>query len=44
MKTLLAPAALLDDGWQTDVALAIDDDGRIAHVETRAGRATYERL
>jgi formimidoylglutamate deiminase len=44
MKTLLAPAALLDDGWQTDVALAIDDDGRIAHVEMRAGRATDERL
>jgi formimidoylglutamate deiminase len=44
MKTLLAPAALLDDGWQTDVVLAIDDDGRIARVEPRAGHAAAERL
>jgi len=44
MKTLLAPAALLDGGWQADVALDIDDDGRIAHIETRAGGATGERL
>ncbi|MDQ2918174.1 MAG: formimidoylglutamate deiminase [Pseudomonadota bacterium] len=44
MKTLLAPAALLDDGWETDVTLAIDDDGRIASVEAHAGHAPDERL
>src|SRR6478672_6267491 len=44
MKTLLAPAALLDDGWQTDVVIAIGDDGRIASVERSAGAAVDENL
>lgn len=44
MKTLLAPAALLDDGWQTDVVVAIGDDGRIASVERSAGAAVDEHL
>src|SRR6478672_1746132 len=44
MKTLLAPAALLDDGWQTDVVIAIGDDGRIASVESSAGAAVDENL
>jgi formimidoylglutamate deiminase len=45
MKTLLAPAALLDDGWQTDVAIDIDDEGRIARVEPRrAGNTSDERV
>jgi len=33
MTTLHAPAALLDDGWQPDVAIDIADDGRITRVE-----------
>ena len=44
MKTLLAPAALLDAGWATDVALTIDDDGRIARVDRNAGDRAAERL
>ncbi|HLX30211.1 MAG TPA: formimidoylglutamate deiminase, partial [Casimicrobiaceae bacterium] len=45
MKTLLAPAVLLDEGWQTDVALTIDDDGVIAKIEPRArGASADERL
>lgn len=45
MKSLLAPAALLDDGWQTDVILDIGDDGRIVQIEPRrAGRTVDERL
>lgn len=44
MKTLLAPAALLDDGWQTDVMLAIGDDGRIGRVEAGGRHAADERL
>src|SRR5579862_131608 len=45
MLTLLAPAALLDEGWQTDVALAVDDDGVIAKIEPRArGVSADERL
>ena len=45
MKTLLAPAALLDDGWHADVAIAIDGDGRIAMVTPRAsGVQVDERL
>ena len=44
MKTLLAPAALLDDGWATDVALTIDDAGRIARVDPDAGDRAGERL
>jgi formimidoylglutamate deiminase len=35
MKTLLAPAALLDDGWQGDVVLSIDDAGLIANIAPR---------
>jgi formimidoylglutamate deiminase len=44
MKTLLAPAALLDDGWAADVALVIDDAGRFARVEARAVEQAGERL
>jgi formimidoylglutamate deiminase len=44
MKTLLAPAALLDAGWATDVALTIDDGGRIARVDRNAGDRAAERL
>jgi len=45
MKTLIAPAALLDDGWQTNVALVVADDGRIASVGRHAGSAgAGERL
>jgi formimidoylglutamate deiminase len=45
MTTLLAPAALLDDGWQTDVAIVIDGAGRIAKLEPHASAASAgERL
>ena len=44
MKTLLAPAALLADGWQTDVAIVIDDDGRSSASSARRRRADAERL
>ena len=44
VKSLHAPAALLPDGWQSGVALAIADDGRIERVERRAPAAGDERL
>jgi formimidoylglutamate deiminase len=44
MKTLFAPAALLDDGWATDVALVVGDDGRIERIARRAGDGADERL
>ncbi len=44
MNTLLAPAALLDDGWAADVTLVVDDAGRIERVERGAGDAAGERL
>jgi formimidoylglutamate deiminase len=36
MTTLHAPAALLPDGWQENVALVVATDGRIERVERRA--------
>jgi formimidoylglutamate deiminase len=33
MKTLHAPAALLADGWQTDVAIVVTDDGMIERID-----------
>jgi formimidoylglutamate deiminase len=44
MKALLAPAALLDNGWETDVTLTIDDGGSIARIERRASAVADERL
>jgi formimidoylglutamate deiminase len=45
MKTLLAPAALLDDGWQSDVVLTVDDDGLITRIApATAGGTADERL
>ncbi|HEX6136433.1 MAG TPA: formimidoylglutamate deiminase [Casimicrobiaceae bacterium] len=44
MKTLLAPAALLDDGWTAEVALVLDDTGRIERIERGAGDGAGERL
>ena len=44
MKTLVAPAALLDDGWKSDVAIAVGDDGRIATIEPGARAGAHERL
>jgi formimidoylglutamate deiminase len=44
MKTLLAPAALLDSGWATDVALTIGDDGRIERIERGVLGRADERL
>lgn len=44
MKTLLAPAALLDDGWETDVTISVDAAGLIAGVERNAVGAADERL
>ena len=45
MKTLHAPAALLDDGWQSDVVLTVDDDGLITRIApAAAGGAPDERL
>ena len=38
MTTLHAPAALLDDGWKTDVAIDIGADGRIERVEAGAAK------
>lgn len=32
MSTYLAPAALLPDGWATDVRLEVDDGGTLTHV------------
>lgn len=44
MKTLVAPAALLDDGWKSDVAIGIGDDGRISTIEPNARSAPGERV
>jgi formimidoylglutamate deiminase len=44
MKSLFAPAALLADGWQTGVAIIIDDAGLIERIEHRAYAAPDERL
>jgi formimidoylglutamate deiminase len=44
MTSLFAPAVLLVDGWNTDVALAIDDTGRIGRIERRPYASTDERL
>jgi len=44
MKTLHAPAALLDDGWKRDVAIVVGDDGRIAQVATARPAGADERL
>jgi formimidoylglutamate deiminase len=44
MKSLHAPAALLADGWATDVAIGVADDGRIERIEHRAPAADDERL
>ena len=44
MKTLVAPAALLDDGWKSDVAIGVGDDGRITAIEPAARTAADERL
>ena len=38
ITTLHAPAALLDDGWEADVAIDIAADGRIARVESGAAK------
>src|SRR6266446_6083197 len=39
MKTILAPEALLPDGWARDVAIEIDGAGDIAAVRTGGRRA-----
>jgi formimidoylglutamate deiminase len=44
MKTLYAPAALLDGGWKADVVIDIGDDGRIARVEPGKAATADERL
>jgi formimidoylglutamate deiminase len=44
MKTLHAPAALLDDGWNRDVAIVVGDDGRIVHVGAAKATGADERL
>jgi len=44
MKTLHAPAALLADGWHTDVAIVVADDGTIERVECAKPPADAERL
>ena len=44
MKTLLAPAALLADGWESEVVLVIGDDGRIERIERGSSGAADERL
>ncbi len=35
MPTYLAPAALLPDGWASDVRLEVDDGGTLTHVAAR---------
>ena len=44
MKTLHAPAALLADGWQTDVAIVVADDGTIERIERATPSPEAERL
>jgi formimidoylglutamate deiminase len=44
MKSLFAPAALLSAGWATDVAIVVDERGRIDRTERRAQRPGDERL
>ena len=44
MKTLVAPAALLGDGWATNVAIVVDEAGRIERIERDAQDAPGERL
>jgi formimidoylglutamate deiminase len=44
MNTLLAPAALLADGWTADVLIVIGDGGRIERVERAAQGSSAERL
>ena len=44
MKTLYAPAALLDDGWRRDIAIAVGDDGRIVNVGAAKPAGADERL
>lgn len=44
MKSLLAPAALLDDGWAIDVGIVVGDDGRIERIERGASDKAAERL
>src|SRR6476620_10939172 len=44
MKSLHAPAALLAEGWATDVAIVVDEAGRIDGIEHRAQTAADERL
>ncbi len=44
MKSLFAPAALLADGWETGVAIVVDDAGRIERIERGAHDAADERL
>ncbi|MDA0963274.1 MAG: formimidoylglutamate deiminase, partial [Proteobacteria bacterium] len=44
MQTLTARTALLPDGWANDVAITLDDAGRIAQVRTGAGPATHDIL
>ena len=44
MKSLHAPAALLAEGWETDVAIVVDEAGRIDGIEHRAQTAADERL
>lgn len=36
-----AESALLPNGWASEVAVAVDDSGRIAHVETGASKAGH---
>jgi formimidoylglutamate deiminase len=48
MQTIFAAAALLEDGWASDVLVGIGDDGRIASVaangKAEAGSARVETL
>jgi formimidoylglutamate deiminase len=44
MKSLHAPAALLADGWTTDVSIVIDDDGIIDRIEHPPQTPADERL
>lgn len=42
MQTITARTALLPDGWGDDVAITLDDGGRIAQVTKGAGPATHD--
>jgi formimidoylglutamate deiminase len=44
MKSFHAPAALLPNGWHSDVAIVVDDAGRIDRVESRPHAVGDERL